>query len=171
MKANKQQVMDEAIIDHSKANDPDDKVLANYYRNQYNELLKQTNHANKERRRIDWISMLLCYTIYICCAVNSVVDLVSYDGGEWDSGQRLLWCIVLAMNVGFGVFVAMSRLLNKIERDRIDQSWNQTKSLLELKGKLDVAEHNLEIAEESNKVAAKEIVRLQTEIEKLKKKK
>lgn len=143
----KQKRVDEAIIDHLKANDPDDKVRANYWRNQYEELSKQTQYANKERKRIDWASMLLCYTIYICCSANAVVGLVTYDGSEWDTAQRLLWCAVLAMNVGFAVFVAMSRLVQKIEKRRIDDGWRFTKETLEMKGKLSVAEHNAETAQ------------------------
>lgn len=145
MSKNKQNIVDEAITDHLKANDPDAEVRANYWRNQWEELVKQNDHSRKEGKRMALITRLLCYTIYICNAVWTVTQLCGYDASEpWDTTQRLLWCLVLALNVGFAVFVAMTRLVMRIDKDRIDQGWEANKTILEMKGKLDVAEHNAE---------------------------
>lgn len=84
---------------------------AEYWR----ELYEMTVAEEKRSKRTDRLIMAVCYTIYICCSVSAIVNLCSYDPTKpWDSTQRLLWCITLALNVGFGVFVAMSRMVAKI---------------------------------------------------------
>lgn len=150
----RQQETDRAIKDHLDANNPDAEVRERYWRNQYDELLKRTTHDQKERKHMDLITRLLCYTIYIANSTWMVAQLCNNDPNEpWDSTQRLLWCLVLAMNVGFGVFVLMSRLVAKIEKKWVDYHYEATKTILELKAKLDVAEHNLSVLDE--KVAKK----------------
>lgn len=141
----RQQETDKAIKDHLDANNPDAEVRERYWRNQYDELLKRTTHDQKERKHMNLITRLLCYTIYIVNSAWTTMQLCHNDPNEpWDSTQRLLWCLVLAMNVGFGVFVLMSRLVAKIEKKWVDYHYEATKAILELKSKLDVAEHNLE---------------------------
>lgn len=147
--SNRQKETDEAIIDHLDQTNPDAAVREKYWRKQYETLIDRMKHDTKERKRMDFISRLLCYTIYISNVVWVTTQLCNYDPSEaWDSTQRLLWCLALALNVGFGVFVLMSRLLMKVEKERMDYHWKSTQTILELKGKLDIAEHNLECLKE-----------------------
>lgn len=174
MRKNTQKEIDEAIIDHLQANDPDDKVKANYWRNQYKELSDHWAHDVKERRRIDTLSNLVCYAIYIVLSVNAVVNLCIYDPTEeWDTLSRLLNCLVLAINVGFGVFMLMFHIVNKVEKERCDLHWTATKATLELKGKLEVTEHNLEMTEEKvaelEKCAVKAAKEAKSELENMRK--
>lgn len=146
---------DEAIIDHLDQTNPDAAVREKYWRKQYETLIDRMKHDIKERKRMDLISRLLCYFIYISNTIYMTVRLCEYDTAEpWDTTQRLLWCIVLILNTGFGVFVLMSRLVSKVEKERMDYHWKSTQTILELKGKLDIAEHNLEClkAEKSAKI-------------------
>lgn len=141
-----QQETDEAIIDHLDRTNPDAEVRERYWRKQYDQLLERMKHDNKERKRMGFITRLLCYTIYISNTIYMVARLCEYNPEiGWDSAQRILWCIVLILNSAFGVFVLMSRWVTKIEKQRMDYHWKSTQTILELQGKLEVAEHNLEV--------------------------